>query len=88
MPQRRAAIKRLRADKKRRLYNNKIKDDLKKSLKNFQRLLAAKNTQEAKKSLNECVSKLDNLARKGLIAKNFANRKKSQLAIALNKIAE
>ena len=87
MPQRKASIKGLRVDKKRRLRNLKIKEDLKKSLKNFQRLLAAKNTQEAKKSLKECVSKLAILSRKGLIAKNFANRKKSQLATALNKIA-
>ena len=86
MPQRKNAIKSLRVDKKKRLRNLRIKNDLKKSLKDFQRLIAAKNTQDAKKSLNECISKLDKAARKELIAKNTASRKKSQLTIALNKI--
>ena len=85
MPQRKCAAKSLRADKKRRLHNVKIKNDLKQSLKKFQRLIAAKNIDEAKKSLIECSSKLDKAARKGLIAKSFANHKKAQIAKALNK---
>jgi len=85
MPQRKCAAKRLRADKKRRLHNVKIKNDLKQSLKKFQRLIAAKNIDEARKLQIECSSKLDKAARKGIISKSLANRKKSQLAKAINK---
>lgn len=87
MPQRKAAVKRLRVDKKRRLRNLKIQRDLKKTLKKLQSLLAAKNTEEAKKALQETISKLDKAASKGIISKNTASRKKSRLTIRLNKIA-
>lgn len=86
MPQRKCAQKRLRADKKRRLRNLKVKTDLKKSLKKFQSLLAAKSIPEAKKFLKELTSKLDKAANIGIIGKNTASRKKSRLSIKLNKI--
>ena len=87
MPQRKCAAKRLRADKKRRLRNLKIKRDLKESLKKFQSLLAAKKAEEAKKALGEAISKLDRAVSKALISKNTASRKKSRLTIKLNKIS-
>ncbi|MDD5617998.1 MAG: 30S ribosomal protein S20 [Candidatus Omnitrophica bacterium] len=85
MPQRKCAVKRLRVDKKRRLRNIHIVGDLRKSLKTFQSLLAAKNIAEAKKSLLETISKLDKAVSKGIIKKNTANRKKSRLSLKLNK---
>lgn len=88
MPQRKCAVKRLRVDKKRRLHNIKIKNDLKKSLKKLQSLLAAKNSEEAKQALKEAVSKLDKASRKGIISKNTASRRKSRLTIRLKKINE
>ncbi|MDD5005083.1 MAG: 30S ribosomal protein S20 [Candidatus Omnitrophica bacterium] len=86
MPQRKCAAKRLRVDKKRRLRNIRIKEDLKKSLKKLQSLLAAKNIEEVKKALKEAISKLDKAVSKGLLSKNTASRKKSRLSIKLNKI--
>jgi small subunit ribosomal protein S20 len=86
MPQRRCAVKRLRVDKKRRLRNIHVVEDLKKSLKKLQSLLAAKNTTEAKKALLETISKLDKAASKGIIKKRTADRKKSRLSLKLNKI--
>lgn len=88
MPQRKCAAKRLRADKKRRLRNIRLKGDLKKSLKKIQSLIAAKNVAEAKKSLIEVNSKIDKAVSKGILNKNTANRKKSRLAIRINKISE
>ena len=88
MPQRKCAAKRLRADKKIRLRNIRVKDDLKKTLKKIQSLLAAKNAEEAKKALQDASSKLDKAVSKGLLSKNTASRKKSRLAIRLNKISE
>lgn len=86
MPQRKCAMKRLRVDKKRRLQNSKVKNDLKKALKKFQSLLAAKNKQEAERLFPEIVSKLDKAARKGIISQNTASRRKSRLAIRVKTI--
>lgn len=87
MPQRKCAVKSLRADKKRRLRNIRLKEDLKKTLKNIQSLLAAKKVEEAKKALKTASSKLDKAVSKGILSKNTASRKKSRLAIRLNKIS-
>jgi small subunit ribosomal protein S20 len=86
MPQRKCAVKRLRVDKKRRLRNVRFVEDLKKSIKKLQSLLAAKNIAEAKKALIETISKLDKAASKGIIKKKTADRKKSRLSLKLNKI--
>jgi small subunit ribosomal protein S20 len=87
MPQRKCAVKSLRADKKRRLINIRLKNELKKALKNIQSLLAAKNAAEAKEAFKKVSSELDKAVSKGLLKKNQANRKKSRLAIRLNKIS-
>lgn len=87
MPQRKCAVKRLRADKKRRLRNIRLKSSLKKTLKDVQSLLAAKNVEEAKKALKEASSKLDIAVSKGILSKNTASRQKSRLTIRLNKIS-
>ncbi len=79
MPQRKAGLKRLRADKKRRLRNIKTKKNLKKSLKKFQALLKDKKKEELLTSLKEAFSKLDKAAAHGVMHKNTASRKKGRL---------
>lgn len=79
MPQRKASLKSLRADKKRRLRNIKIKTNLKKSLKKFQAVLKDKKKEELLASLKEAFSKLDKAASRGVIHKNTASRKKGRL---------
>ncbi len=80
MPRRRTSLKRKRADKKRHLRNLKVKHQLKKTLKKFQALLAAKNINEAKTLLGKVFSQLDKAAKKRIIHPKTANRKKSRLA--------
>jgi len=80
MPKRRAAVKRLRVDKKRRLRNLKVKKELKKSIKQLQVLAASKNTAEAKTSLTKIFSLLDKAAKKKIIHPKTADRRKSRLA--------
>ena len=87
MPHRRTSLKSQRKDKKRRLRNLKIKRDIKKAIKKFRKYLLEKNTAEAKKLLSEVSSKLDKAAKKGIIKKNNASRKKSRLTRALLKTA-
>ncbi len=79
MPQRKAALKKLRADNKRRLRNIKIKKGLKASLKKFQALLKDNKKDELLAALKEAFSKLDKAARQGVIHKNTASRKKGRL---------
>ena len=80
MPRRKSGIKRLRADKKRKLRNTKIKTELKKTLKKYLLLVAAKKMEEAKLALKEAISKLDKAATKGIIHRNTASRKISRLS--------
>ncbi|MFC1593861.1 30S ribosomal protein S20 [Candidatus Omnitrophota bacterium] len=86
MPQRKAGVKRLRADKTRRLRNYKIKTDLKKMIKQFTSLIDAKKKTEADATLKKLLGKLDRAALKGLIAKNMVSRKKSQFSRAIKSI--
>jgi small subunit ribosomal protein S20 len=79
MPRRKSSLKRKRADKKRHLRNLRVKQALKKTLKQFQKLLAAKNLEEAKKTLLKAYSQLDKAAKKHIIHPNTAGRKKSRL---------
>ena len=87
MPKRRAAVKRLRVDKKRHQRNLTIKREIKKALKKFQALFLAKNLTEAKASLGKIYSLLDKAAQKKIIHPNTANRKKSRLAGKVSKAA-
>ena len=87
MPRRKTSLKKHRADKKKHLHNLKIKQELKKTLKKFQALLSAKNTNEAKTLLGKVFSQLDKAAKKRIIHPQTANRKKSRLTKRLGKAA-
>ena len=80
MPHRHCALKQLRKDKKRRLHNLKIKQDLKKVIKKFQALLKSSDLDKAKALLSKINSKLDKAAKKRVIHPNKARRLISRLA--------
>jgi small subunit ribosomal protein S20 len=77
MPQHKGAVRRVRLSEKRRSENKGQKVELRKLLKDFQ--AAETKTADQVKGLQ---SKLDRLASKGLVHKNFAANKKSQIARA------
>ncbi len=87
MPRRRTSIRTTRADKKKHLRNLKIKQELKKTIRKFQQLIAAKNIAEAKALLQKVFSTLDKAAKKNIIHPATANRKKSRLAKRASKSA-
>jgi len=87
MPQRKAAIKRMRSDKKRSHANAALRADLKKVLKGYKALIAAGKTDEAKAQLKTVYAKLDRAVGKGILHKNTAARRKSSLALMLGKKA-
>ena len=87
MPQRKAAIKGLRIDKRRAQANQVLKADLKKVLKGYRALIAGDKKEEAKDQLRAVYAKLDRAVSKGILHKNTAARRKASLALMLNKKA-
>ncbi|MEW6074884.1 MAG: 30S ribosomal protein S20 [Candidatus Omnitrophota bacterium] len=85
MPRRKAAVKRIRVDKKKHLRNLTVKNELKKAIKKFQNLLVSKNIAEAKTFLKKVFSLFDKAAKKRVIHPNTASRKKSRLSKRLLK---
>ncbi|MFQ3652533.1 MAG: 30S ribosomal protein S20 [Gemmataceae bacterium] len=83
MPHTKSAKKNLRKAEKRRLRNRAGKRVLKTYLKRFD--AATKGTpEELQLAYNEAAARLDRAATKGLIHRNLAARKKSQMARLLH----
>lgn len=87
MPIKKAAKKALRRSKRRRIIRLKVKSELKEAIKKFRELVSQKKIKEAEDSLKECYKFLDRAAKKKVIKKNTAARKKSRLALAFKKIS-
>jgi small subunit ribosomal protein S20 len=84
MPHTKSAKKNLRKTEKRRVRNKAIKRNIKTHLKRFDTALEGP-VDALKAEFNLAAKKLDKAAAKGIIHKNLAARKKSQLAKALHK---
>lgn len=89
LPDRRPqAQKRDLQNKKRRMINKSFQSSLRTTLKGFQATLEKGDKDAIKASLNESYSLLDKAAKRGMLKKNAASRKKSRLtAQALAKIS-
>lgn len=87
MPRRKTSLKTQRQIEKRHLRNLKIKNQLKKTVKKFLALLAAKNTNEAKILLGKVFSQLDKAAKKRILHPRTADRRKSRLTKRLTRKA-
>ncbi|MDR1836649.1 MAG: 30S ribosomal protein S20 [Treponema sp.] len=80
-----SAEKRHRKSEERRLRNKSAKSAVKTSVKKFVSL-AQKRDSGAPDALKEMISKIDSTARKGIISKNAAARKKSRMQRFYNNI--
>ncbi len=87
MPNIKSAIKRVSVIEKKTLQNNMIKSSYKSAIKNFEQAVEAGNKEEATKLFSFATKKIDQACTKGVIVKNTAARKKSNLAKKLNAIA-
>lgn len=85
MPITKSAMKRVRSDERKKLRNQKIRTELKTLFKKIVSL-TAHDPAKAKEEASILASKLGRAARKGIIPKRRADRKKSRLALLLNKI--
>ncbi len=86
MPIKKASAKSLRQTKKRTARRARVSGELEMLVKKMRRQLEAKNKTEAGALAVKVQKMLDKAAKKKVIAKNKANRLKSQLMKALAKI--
>ena len=86
MPNIKSAKKRVKVIEKKTLINQMHKTALKTAIKKFEVAVEKNDTANVKPLFNEAVKKLDQSVSHGIIHKNKAARKKSQLAVKLAKI--
>ncbi len=84
MPNIKSAKKRVKIIEKKTLRNNMIKSAYKTAVKKFEEAVKAGKIDEAKVLLSEATKKIDQACSKGVIVKNTAARKKSNLSKKLN----
>lgn len=87
MPNIKSAKKRVKVTEKKTLINLSHKTALKTAIKKFEAAAAVGNKEEATVLFNQAVKKLDQSVSRGILHKNNAARKKSQLALKLAKLA-
>ena len=86
MPNIKSAVKRVSVIEKKTLQNNMIKTGYRTAVKKFEASVEAGNKEEATSNLKAAVKKIDQACSKGVIKKNTASRKKSNLAKKLNEM--
>jgi small subunit ribosomal protein S20 len=79
-----SAMKRVKQDKVRALKNKSTKNTLKTLTKKLESEVANKSAEGAETALKKVLSAIDKAARKGIIHRNTASRKKSALAKLVN----
>ncbi len=84
MPNIKSAKKRVKIIEKKTLRNNMIKSAYKSAVKSFEEAVEAGKIDEAKELFVVATKKIDQACTKGVIVKNTAARKKSNLAKKLN----
>jgi len=84
MPNIKSAIKRVKTSEARNAKNTMEKSAMRTAIKKVEAAVTLKDAAAAKEALVVASSKLDKAARKGLIHKNAAARKKSRLMKKVN----
>ena len=84
MPNIKSAIKRVSVIETKTLHNNMVKSEYKTAVKKFETAVADGNKEKAEEALKLATKKIDGACSKGIIKKNTAARKKSNLAKKLN----
>lgn len=87
MPNIKSAKKRVKVIATKTLQNQMIKSALRTYIKKFEAIAENGNKAEADAAFRIAVKKIDQAVAKGIVKKNTASRKKSQLALKLNAIA-
>ncbi len=86
MPNTKSAAKAMRQSKRRHTANLKTKDKFKSAAKAVKKFIESGQATEAIEALRHAMAALDKAAKKGVIHKNTASRKKSRMAKAIGKL--
>jgi len=87
MPITTSAKKALRGSKQKKVYNDRRNKAMKLAVKEVKKLSADKKSKEAREKLAAAYRAIDKAAKRGIIKKNTAARKKSRLAKLTKKSA-
>lgn len=87
MPITKGAKKAIRVSGRKKVFNDRRKNALKKAVKDVRASIGEKDKKEALKKIPVVYKAIDKAAKRGIIKKNTAARKKSRLTIAINKIS-
>ena len=87
MPNIMSAKKRVLVSKVNNERNKMAKSALKTTLKKFEAAVAEGNKEQADSAYTAAVKSIDQAVKKGIIHKNNAARKKSSIALKMNKLA-
>ena len=87
MPNIKSAKKRVKVSDVKTLQNKMTKSALRTAMKKYESAVSAGDKANAEKAYAVAVKKLATAAAKGIIHRNNAARKKSQYALALNRMA-
>lgn len=87
MPQTSSAKKALRVSARRRVINDRWREKLRTLERTFKKALAAKQADEARSVLTKVQSVVDRMARRHIVHKNTAARKKSRFAALLKNLS-
>ena len=87
MPNIKSANKRVLIDKVNNESNKADKSALKTTLKKFEAAVTEGNREQADSAYQAAVQSIDKAAGKGILHKNAAARKKSQITLKMNKLA-
>jgi small subunit ribosomal protein S20 len=83
MPIIKSAIKKARTDVKARIHNRGIRDEYKEASKKVRKFAESGDTKKAAEALKEAYSKIDKAAKRKIIHKNNASRRKKRLSAFL-----
>ncbi len=87
MPITKSAKKALRQSEKKKVFNLRRKREMKSQIKEIEKLLTENKAKEALKLVPTAYKAIDKAAKRGVIKKNNASRKKSRIAQSIKKIA-
>lgn len=86
MPNTKSAERRMRSSERKHLHNRSILSRLRKLEKGYRELVSSGKKDDATKALTGVNSAMDKAVKSGVVPRATANRKKSRLAIALNRV--
>lgn len=80
MPIIKSAKKALKSSSRKKVFNDRRSKVMKSTIKDVKKLVLDKQSAEARKKLSEAYQAIDKAAKRGIIKKNTAARKKSRLS--------